>query len=1150
MAKQYEMLFKLGAQLGTDFSGTFSSAQKILSQTQKEIQTLNKEQNSIKAFEKQSNDVKKAQDAYNDYQAKLRNVREEMANASNVTADMKNKEIDLERAVANAAMKLGEKQAKLDALGNELREAGVNTEDLAGESKRLSDEMDDLKKAEEEAAEEAEDFGNKGEEAFESIGKALVAAGILEGLKAIGEAYLECVDVSAQFAYQMSGVQAVSGASAADMELLSQKAKQMGANTKFTASESGEALEYMAMAGWKTEDMLGGLEGIMYLAAAANEELGLTSDIVTDALTAFGLKASDSGHFADVLAQASSNANTNVSMMGQTFKYAAPLAGTLGYTIEDVALAAGLMANSGIKAEQAGTALRAMFTRLSAPPKEAEEALKQLGISIENADGTAKPLRDTIAELTVAFSALSDVEQTAYASSIAGQNAMSGFLALVNAAPGDVARLTAAVDNANGAAERMANVRLDNLAGQTELFNSALDATKMTIGEAFAPELEALTKAATEILNKINEFLAKHPEVTRAILAFVGTIGAAMAAYVAYKGVVAAVKIAQDLLNISMSANPIGLVLTGVAALTAATVALCSAESETATAQSLLNRKLEESKELYHETAAEMGVNSEEAKKLGAEYAELIVCAEELAEAEQYITENLEKNSEAAKAAQEEYNNSIDAINEQKEAALALVELLEEYTSKTELTGAEQKRLEYIVEDLNGKYENLGLTIDNVTSKVSRSTDEIRRVIYGDAEESRNLLDSAQYVLNQSRISQIDKDLEPLWTKFNAILTTGENAGFYEKKELLKELKEVEGQIDELEFEKQKLLKNNSAIEYASETYENSINAQLKPLDTVLERLQNLKVEYQEFYDEAYKSISGQYNLWEEAAVVVPKSIDDVNKALETQTAYWSDYYTDLAELMDKSTTIEGLDEFVASFADGSEDSVNMIAALANASDEDITSVIENWGKVNEMEKKTADGVAGINTGYAAELAEIENSIQTAVEELNLSDEAANAAQTTIDAYIEQLKNGEIGAVDAANSIRNAVANALGAATENSNLFNSAIMNVGANFQKYNVPTLEFADGYASGTDHAAPGWHLVGEEGPELVMFGGGERVLDAGETRNALGGTSVSISVPVTVYGNTDDSTARDIGDSVVERVLDALREAGVDARRSAYA
>ena len=301
----------------------------------------------------------------------------------------------------------------------------------------------------------------------------------MAGAAGIGMGIYDTVKTYMDFEAQMKKVQAISGASGADFEALTAKAKEMGAATQFSATESAQALEYMAMAGWKTDDMLGGISGIMDLAAASGEDLGRVSDIVTDALTAFGLQASDSAHFADVLAQASSNSNTNVSMMGMTFKYVAPIAGALKYSIEDVGTAVGLMANAGIKGEQAGTSLRAMMTRLVDPPKEAGSAMDRLGITVKNADGTMKPFRQTMKDLRSTFAGLTDAEKAEAASAIAGQEAMSGFLAIVNASESDFDKLTASIDNAEGAAGNMAKTVNDNLKGDLKSLSSVWESVQL-----------------------------------------------------------------------------------------------------------------------------------------------------------------------------------------------------------------------------------------------------------------------------------------------------------------------------------------------------------------------------------------------------------------------------------------------------------------------------------------------------------------------------------------------------------------------------------------------------------------------------------------------------------------------------------------------
>ena len=338
-------------------------------------------------------------------------------------------------------------------------------------------------------------------------GSAIAMKSIAGVSAAIGGVLGYSVKVGAEFEAAMSQVAAVSGAAGEDLQALTDKAEEMGAKTKFSASEAAEAMNYMAMAGWKTADMLDGVEGIMNLAAASGEDLALTSDIVTDALTAFGLKAEDSTHFADILAAASSNANTNVGMMGETFKYVAPVAGALGYSAEDCATAIGLMANSGIKSSQAGTSLRAMLNRLAAPTKQVSEAMDALGISITDESGNMKDLNTLMKELRGSFSNLSEAEKAQYASSIAGQEAMSGLLAIVGASDDDFNKLTDAIYSCDGTAARMADTMNDNLTGKFTIMKSAAEGFGIAVYEHMEGPLKSLVEKGTDYINQLSKAL-------------------------------------------------------------------------------------------------------------------------------------------------------------------------------------------------------------------------------------------------------------------------------------------------------------------------------------------------------------------------------------------------------------------------------------------------------------------------------------------------------------------------------------------------------------------------------------------------------------------------------------------------------------------
>lgn len=276
-------------------------------------------------------------------------------------------------------------------------------------------------------------------------------------------------DTGIEFDSAMSKVAAISGATADDLDKLTEKAQEMGRTTKFTASESAEAFNYMAMAGWKTQEMLDGIEGILNLAAASGADLATTSDIVTDALTGMGYAAKDAGRLADVMAAAAANANTTVEMMGVTFQYTTPIAGSLGYTMEDVALAIGLMANSGIKGERAGTALRSIMQRLASDTGKARTTLEKLGVTVINQDGTMRNFRDVLADSRKALNGLTDAQKTSVAKTVAGAQAMAGFLAIINATDENFNQLAMSIDNSNGAADRMAKTMLNNVGGKMTL---------------------------------------------------------------------------------------------------------------------------------------------------------------------------------------------------------------------------------------------------------------------------------------------------------------------------------------------------------------------------------------------------------------------------------------------------------------------------------------------------------------------------------------------------------------------------------------------------------------------------------------------------------------------------------------------------------
>ena len=343
-------------------------------------------------------------------------------------------------------------------------------------------------------------------------GKAVTAVG-----SALKSVTTSAVSAGMSFENAMSSVAAISGATGTNFESLSKKAKEMGASTKYTATEAANAMEYMAMAGWKTADMLSGIDGIMNLAAASGSDLARTSDIVTDALTAFGKQAKDSGEFADVLAAASANANTNVDLMGETFKYVGSVAGAMGYSIQDISLATGLMANSSIKGSAAGTALRSTITRMAKPTEESSMAMSALGLSLTDTNGNMNSFGEVMKDMRKGMQGMTEDEKASYAAMLGGQEAMSGLLAIANASDEDFNKLSDAINNAAGSAEKMAGIKMDNLQGAVDELKSGMEGLGITAFEQASESLKGFVENATSVVNNLNQKLSDVKYIEKAI---------------------------------------------------------------------------------------------------------------------------------------------------------------------------------------------------------------------------------------------------------------------------------------------------------------------------------------------------------------------------------------------------------------------------------------------------------------------------------------------------------------------------------------------------------------------------------------------------------------------------------------------------------
>lgn len=1190
--KEYEALFRLNAQLGGGFNNTFKSAQSELSAFQKEMQALNRTQSDITAYQKQQAAVENTKKKLETLQQQYDNIQREIKETEGFSSDLENKLLSKQQQIDKTSHSLEQQTDKLHQMDAALQEAGVNTGNLQTESAKLGDQMEQLRQEQSKAAEGAKNFGESSATAFSEIQQAIAAAGVAVALKEIYDGYMACVTAAGDFEESMSTVEALSGATAEELESLSVMAKELGATTKFTAKESADAMTYMAMAGWDANDMLSGMDGVLQLAAASGEDLAMVSDIVTDNLSAFGLTASDTAHFSDVLAAAATSANTNVSIMGETFKNSASIAGALGYTIEDVAVAVGLMANSGVKGSIAGTALKNTFNGLLEGVTLTGAAFGEYEYSAVRADGTMKSFGSTIEELRGYFQQMTEAERVNNALTIAGERGYNGLLAILNATDEDYASLTASINNCSGAAAKMAAIKMDNMNGELTLAKSAWDALKMSIGEQFTPVMSKLYEIAAKVFSGLSAFVDRHPALIKAIAAGAAVLGAVVVALGAYTAAAKIAAVASALLSAAIpGVNIIMGVTAAVAAVTAAVVGFISAANE----------GVPSVKELT-EAALEMEETMDEAKAAYDDTVASTMAAAGVADTYIGKLEALEAAGLESDEAQREYQNTLalllqvmpslsDCISQTTDQYGRTTYTLETTTDalRANTEAWKENAIQQAYQDqltamyasysdvlIEAEKNSIGLTkaqtdLDNANQKLTDAYDRMSK-LYADAQAQADAYydEYGYYIDVTAFLSQEYNDLSmSVWDYRDEIDIAKKSIKNYNKA-LEEDADAVAAAEAEIALAEEAVKSLTGATDEGTEADAEAAAQKeelLNTISSVTDRITVLTEEYTAAYDAAHSSITGQYALWDEAAEVVATSAGTINASLESQISYWQDYNANLANLGDRAGDIEGLSDMLASFADGSAESVNAVAGMASASDEDLRLMVTNWQTLQQEQDNVAGSVADMKTDFTATMDELQQELATDIEAMDLGTEAAESGMATIQGYID-------GAEDMLPQVQAAYARV--ANTARAALYPRGTTSSG-------IP------GYAVGTQSAAPGFAMVGENGPELVYFNGGEKVMTAAETAamrdsvsiqavafapqlmeamsairgadrqsaQALPATSdsktpVSIQITFDIDGNVRPETVESLrayGDDFAERVLEVLEDAGMDIRRRSY-
>ena len=1194
--KEYEMLFQLNAQLGGSYSKTFKAAQQEIVSMQKEIQALSKTQADISAFQKQQAAVEATRKRLEMLRQQYDNIQREMEETGNESADMKNKLLAKQLQIDKTSASLEKQTAKLNELSGALEEAGVNTDDLSHSSEQLAGKIDTLKKKQGEAADKAMTFGDKAGQAFDQVHEAIVAAGIAVALKEIYEYFASCAQASMDFESAITGVAKTTDLTDEELAAMSDSIKALSTEIPATTEEIAAVAEAAGQLGIQKDALLDFTEIMTMLGTATN----MTADEAATSLARFanitGMATDNYGRLGSVIVDLGNNFATTESeivAMGTRLASAGKLA---GLTEPEIMALAAAMSSVGIEAEAGGTAmtqtLNAIEKAVAKGGDDLAEFARIAGMSSEEFSSAWK--NDAMSALTSFIGGLGKLDEQGESTvlvledlGLTGIRQSNMLKALGLAAD----QMTGAVNTANTAWQQNtaltneANKRYATAQSRLTMMQNAYNNLKVAIGDAYTPALSEAYGVGTKVLNEITKFVQANPGVVAAITGLSTALGAAAVAAAAFalKAKIAAAA-AAFLTTVTPGVNVIMGVAAAVGVVTAGIIALASSAANDAVpsvkelteAARGMREAMDEAKATYDDTVtstmAAAGVADtyigklEEMEAAGLNTDEqhrqyhntLALLCQVVPELADYIdletdtinggTEALRANTEAWKqnAMQQAYQDQLTELYSQYSAVL-----IEAEENSIGLTKA-QYSLEAAQQKLSDTYAQMDALWADAQKQADAYYDQ-----YGYYTDATAFLSQEYYDLQNS-----------IYDTNNEIWAAEKSIKNYNKamEEDADAVSDAEAEIALAEEAVKNLTASMNEGTGASEEAAAQVSEFQAAISGVQEKINALVESYNEAYSAAYESISGQYQLWDEAAKVVATSAGSINSALESQITYWQDYNANLQSLTDRSADIEGLSDMIASFADGSSDSVNAIAGMAGATDEQLATMVANWKTLQQEQQNAAGSVADLKTDFTATMDELQTALAEDIEAMDLGDEAKASAQATIQGFID----GAVGMLPQVTAAYNRVAAAARAA-----LSASGTGTVGS------IP------GYAVGTQSAAPGFALVGENGPELVYFNGGEQVMTAEETAamresmeiqaitfapqllealhaihgdgalsaepGAGSGTgSVELQIVFQINGSASPETVealREYGDEFAERVLEVMEEAGIDTARRAY-
>jgi TP901 family phage tail tape measure protein len=1023
-------------------------------------------------------------------------------------------------------------------------------------------------------ADSAESFGSRATQAVDAVSSVLAAAGISAALKEIKEGFDECVQASMDFESAITGVAKTTDLTDEELADMSDAIKAMSTEIPASTTEIAAVAEAAGQLGIQKDALLDFTRVMTMLGTATN----MTAEDAATALARFanitGMSADNYDRLGAVIVDLGNNFATTESEITQMGTRLASGGKLAGLTEPQIMALAAAMSSVGIEAEAGGTAMTQTLNAIEKAVATGEDSLQSFAdVAGMSADSFAEMWNtDALGALTAFIRGLGNLDEQGESAVLVledlgltgiRQSNMLKSLALAADQMDSAVQTANTAWDENIALTNEANKRYATTQSKLDMMQNAYNNLKVAVGDAFTPALRDAYDAGTDVLNVLGEFVQENPALVKGVVTFTGVVGGATVALTAYAAISEVIKALDMATMFGGAVGPIMLGVTAVAALTAGIVALSDASKDDAVpsvrelteAARELDSAMSDARAACDDTVTTTEASANVANnyidrldelnslsKLSAEqqreyHGILVMLTQTVPDLANYIdletdtinggTEALRANTQAwkdnaiAQAYQEQlteiYSKNADVLIEAEKNKIGLRDAEGKLAVAQKAQNDEFERQNRLYQEANQKvqeyYEETGLVTD-ANMWLGETTDELNWKLEQNAQavmEAQDAVDAYQ--------KAIDKDNDALQAAQDEIALAEEA---------------VQNLTTATED-------STTATEDASRGY-GELNTEIS---SVKERVEALQQAYQEAYKAAAESVQGQYALWQQADSIVATSASSINSNLQGQITHWQTYNDNLASLRDRAGDIEGLTEMIGSFADGSSDSVNAVAGMAAASDEELAAMVESWNKLREEQNKAAEDIADFRTGFSETMDAISGDLEATIDDMDLGTEAAEAGRATIQGFID-------GATGMLSTVQSAY----------SQLGYAALAALSRNVQNNNsVASSRRMSGfsrYASGTTSAEAGLALVGEEGPEFVMMRGGEAVLNAADTHSAIeamtstSDSSVPVQVNITVEGDVNDGVMERLetyGEEFAAQVRAVIREDNINAQRGAY-